>query len=221
MINESKTEADVIYHLISSGTKEVLKIRFSLFQTENGVPNDASGVSDSRETRPQQELFAVGGETEDQPSNTLVEDGSKPQEAPSAHQPSQFNEGNNWESCNCTKGIPDVPYVNGVECPICGKVINLLVEESTATTSTSETESALCHTLATGMVMVPHTPESSLEHGQSATSCEPACTVGLDGKKIPNESKYPVHFLFVWYAFQGQVPTMSSSFNMPIPYLRY
>lgn len=221
MVNELKTEADLIFRLISVGRKEdkVLKNSFSLFQTEDGVPNDASGVSDSRETRPQQELFAVGGETEDQPSNTVVEDGTKPQQTSSAQQPSQFHEGNNWEICNCTKGIPDVPYVNGVGCPICGKVINLLVEESTATTSTSETESALSHTLATGMVMVP--PESSLVHDQSATSCEHACAVGLDGKKIPIESKYPVHFLFVWYAFQGQVPTMSSSFNMPIPYLRY
>lgn len=227
MVNELKTEADLIFRLISVGRKEdkVLKNSFSLFQTEDGVPNDASGVSDSREIRPQQELFAVGGETEDQPSNTVVEDGTKPQQASSAQQPSQFHEGNNWEICNCTKGIPDVAYVDGCKCPICGKVINLVVEESAATTSTTETESALSQTLTTGMVMVPQTPESPL-HDQSATSCEPAdqrtlCAVGLDGRKIPIESRYPVHFLFVKYAFQGQVPTMSSSVNLLIPYLRY
>lgn len=166
----------------------------------DGVPNDASGVSDRRQTSSQQELYAVGGETEDLPSNKLAEDVSKPQEDPSAQQPSQFHEGDNWEICNCTKGT-DVAYVNGVKCPICGKVINLVVEESAPATSTSETESAFFQTLATGMVMVPQTPEPS-PGDQSATTCEAVdqqarCAVRQDGSKIAIESKYPVHVLFV------------------------
>lgn len=176
----------------------VFKNRFSLFQSEDidGVPNDASGVSDSRETHPQQELFAIGGETEEQPpSNTLVADSSKPEEAPSAQQSSHLPEGNNCETCNCTKRT-HMAYVNGVECLICGKVINLVVHESAPATSTSETETALSQTLVTGMVMVPHTPEPSPED-QSATSCEPVdqralCGAGLDGSRIPIEGKYPV-----------------------------
>lgn len=164
----------------------------------DGVPNDASGVSDSGDTSSQRELFAVGGETEHQPSHTLVEDGSKPQEAPSTLQPSQFHDGINWETCNCTKGT-DVDYVNGVKCPICSKVINLVAEESGPTTFTSGTESALFRTLATGMAVVPQTPEPS-PADQSATSCEPVyqrtlLAVGVDGSKIPIEGKYPVHFL--------------------------
>ena len=161
----------------------------------DGVPNDASEVSDSSlgETSSQRALFAVGGETEDQPSNTLVEDGSKPQEAPSTQQPSQFREGNNWENCNCTKGT-DVAYVNGVKCPICG---NLVVEESRPTTFTSGTESALSQTLVTGMAIVPQTPEPS-QGDQSATSCESVyqrtlLAVGVDGRKTPTEGKDPVH----------------------------
>ena len=92
--------------------------------------------------------------------------------------------------------------VHDVECSICGKAINLVVRESAAsTTSTSETESALSPTLATGMAIVPQTPEPS-PGDQSETSCEPVDqrtlrAVGLDGSKIPIECKYPVHILFV------------------------
>jgi len=168
----------------------------------DGVSNDASGVSSSSlgETSSQRALFAEGGESEDQSSNTLVEDGSKPQEAPSTQQPSQFHEGNNWVNCNCTKGTA-VAYVNGVKCPICGKVINLVAEESGPTTFISGTESALSQTLATGMAIVPQTPEPS-PGDHSATSCEPVyqrtlLAVGADGSKTPIEGKYPVHVLFV------------------------
>ena len=158
---------------------------------EDGVPNDASRVSDSRETSSQRELFAVGGGTEDQPPNTLVEDGSKRQEAPSTQQPSQFHEGNNWETCNCIEGTR-VAYENGVKCSICDRVINFVLEESGPTMFTSGT------TLATGMAIVPQTPEPS-PGDQSATSCEPVYqptlrTMGVDRSKIPMEGKYLVHF---------------------------
>ena len=180
----------------------------------DGVPNDASGVSDSRETSSQRELLAVGGETEDQPSNTPVEVGSKSQEAPSTQQPSQFHKGSNFETCNCTKGTT-VAYVNGVKCPICGKAINLVVEESGPTTFTCGTESALSHILVTGMAIGPQTPEP-FPGDQSATSSEPANqrtlrAVGVDGSKIPIEGK----ILFIFYSFstlfKDKVPTMSTS----------
>lgn len=153
----------------------------------DGVPNDGNGVSD---VSSQRELLAVGGETEDQPSNTL-EDGSKSQEAPnSTQQPSQFHERSNCETCNCTKGT-GVAHVNGVTCPICDKVINLVVEESGQTTFTCGTESDLSHILATGMPMGSLTPELS-SGDQSAKSCEPEYqrtvrAVGEDACKIPIE----------------------------------
>ena len=167
---------------------------------EDGVPNDASRVSDSRETSPQRELFAVGGGgTEDQPSNTLVEDGSKRREAPSTQRPSQFHERNNWETCNCTEST-HVAYENGVKCSICGKVINFVLEECGPTMFTSGT------TLPTGMGIVPQTPEPS-SGDQSATSCEPIYqptlrAMGVDGSKIPIEGKVLVHFL-VLLSFQN------------------
>lgn len=179
----------------------------------NGVPNDANGVFDGRETSSQRELLAVGGETEDQPSNTL-EDGSKSQEPPSTQQPSQFHEESNCETCNCTKGT-DVAYVNGVMCPICGKVINLVVEVSGPTTFTCGTKSDLSHLLATGMPMGPQTPEPS-SGDQSVASCEPEYqrtlrAVGEDGSKIPIEGK----ILFIFYSFstlfKDKVLTMSTS----------
>jgi len=92
-------------------------------------------------------------------------------------------------------------YVNGVECPICGKVISLVDDKSAPATSSSETETALSQTLVTGMPIVPQTPEPS-SGDQSATTCEPVdqralCAAELDGSKIPIEGKYPVHILFV------------------------
>lgn len=68
----------------------------------------------------------------------------------------------------------------------------MVVEESTSTTSTSETES-LSQTLVTGMAIVPQTSEL-FEGDQLATSCKPVYhhtrrAVGLDGSRIPSEGK--------------------------------
>ena len=92
--------------------------------------------------------------------------------------------------------------MNGVfKCPVCGKAINLVVEESASTSTTSETES-LSQTLVTGMAgIVPQTYEP-FQGDQSVRSCEPVCqhtrrAVGLDGSKIPSEGK----ILFISYSF--------------------
>ena len=102
-------------------------------------------------------------------------------------------------------------YVNGVECPICGKLISLAVDESAPVTSTSETETALSQTLVTGMVIVPQTYESS-PGDQSATSCEPIdqralCAAGLDGSKIPIGGKFPVRSDSIRLVFFTRIST--------------
>ena len=83
--------------------------------------------------------------------------------------------------------------MNGViKCPVCGKAINLVVEESASTSTTSEIE-ALSQTLVTGLAVVPQTSEP-FQGDQSAKSCEPVhqhtrLAVGLDGSKIPSEGE--------------------------------
>lgn len=143
--------------------------------------DDGSEVSDSTETR-QQELLAIGGETEDQPSDTLVEDDNREnQTTPSAGQLSQFH---NKTACDCARGNHKTVSVDTkpVTCPLCGMIIDtrskqnefsssrgLSVEES-STSSSHETES--CGASLANSLGVPPTPEAPPEDNQSSGDCE-------------------------------------------------
>lgn len=187
-----------------------------MFQTENGVPHDASGVSDSTETHPQQEIFEIGEETDEQLTETLAEDENRKLPTVPSAEPRQFHEENTFEEiCNCTRLKVAVVSVNGDRCPFCGKVIDTKMDkqqrlgsascsrvcedgESPSSTSENEPSSTLCQTLATGLVMVPETHETSLGDDQSTEERE---TVDLrtpgavgpgaerKGEKIPVDGK--------------------------------
>ena len=93
-----------------------------------------------------------------------------------------------------------VAHVNSVRCPFCGKVINtkrnLAVEETANKTEPCGLAfSGLREALVTGLVVVPPTPQRSLDDYQSTRDSVPIDqrTTSAEGQvknKIPVQSKY-------------------------------